>query len=101
MLDRPEEVREALSGHMAPWTGLITDYIRMGQESGRIREDVDPESYLTQVITMAIGTVALGNVTRSMFHTDRANIPDQLSEMIRMARVSLFKSRPQQESADE
>ena len=44
--------------HLRPWTGLLTGYIRMGQEAGSVREDLDPEAWTLQMITAAIGAVA-------------------------------------------
>ena len=95
MMDQPDVARRAIGEHIAPWTGLVTDYIRLGQESGRLRQDVDPEAYVTQVVTLAIGTVALGGVTQSLIGSG-ATMPQQLEEMVRIARVSLFKSRPKE-----
>src|SRR5690606_26630418 len=63
MLDRPDAMRALFARHLQPWTNLLTDYIRMGQEGGRVRPDLDPESFVIQVVTMSVGTVATGDVT--------------------------------------
>ncbi len=100
MLDSPDAVRELLGEHFQPWTSMIADYIRTGQEAGSIREDVDPESWIVQVVTMSIGTIAVGDVTAALVRRDgdgeRPTVSEQISELVRIARRSLFKTRPQE-----
>ena len=45
MLDRPAQMQELFAEHLQPWTALISDYIRRGQQEGRIRSEADPEAY--------------------------------------------------------
>jgi len=95
MLDRPDAMRELFHRHLRPWTSVLTDYIRMGQESGRVHLDLDPESYVIQVVTMAVGTVATGNVTAAMLGATWAEpVESQIKELVRIARCALFKPRP-------
>ena len=61
LLDRPAETHDLIAEHLLPWMPLVTDYIRLGQQTGVVREDVDPESYVVEGIIMAIATVALGD----------------------------------------
>lgn len=96
MLDRPEEVRAMLVEHFQPWTRMITDYIRLGQTAGSVRSEVDPEAWVAQVVSMAIGTIAVGEVTGSLVakpEGDRPGLDDQLHEVVRIARRSLFNVR--------
>ncbi len=93
MLDRPVEMRALFREHLRPWTGLLTGYIRMGQDAGSVREDLDPEAWTLQIITSAIGAVAVGPVGNHML----AEAPDtqrQLRELVRVAKASLWNPRP-------
>ncbi|MBW1878853.1 MAG: TetR/AcrR family transcriptional regulator [Deltaproteobacteria bacterium] len=95
MLDRPDAMRKLFRKHLHPWTSLLTDYIRMGQEAGRVHLDLDPESYVIQVVTMAVGTVATGNVTAAMLGATWAEpVESQIKELVRIARCALFTPRP-------
>ncbi|MBF0120794.1 MAG: TetR/AcrR family transcriptional regulator [Desulfobacterales bacterium] len=92
ILDRPDAVRKTASENLMPWVMIISDYIRMGQEAGIIKESVDPESYITQVIMMAMGTVAIGGVVTALVKTnDKVKIEPMIKELERIARESLFK----------
>ncbi|MEQ1503862.1 MAG: TetR/AcrR family transcriptional regulator [Myxococcota bacterium] len=96
LLDRPEAMAELFRVHLQPWTQLIADYIRRGQEEGRIRPSVDPEAYLLQVLNAVIATAALAGGGAGTAHI-LPNPPDldrQLAELHRMARSSLFNDRP-------
>lgn len=103
MLDQPGRVRSLLFEHFRPWTSLLSDYIRMGQQSGSVRTDVDPESWVTQVVTMVIGTVACGDVTEGLVKRPDEDAPTdteshalrlQIDELVRVAGSSLFNTRP-------
>ncbi len=94
MLDRPDAMRALFRRHLQPWTTLLTDTIRLGQEGGRVRPDLDPESFVIQVVTMAVGTVATGDVTAAMLGaTWEDPVQAQLDELMRMARAALFLPR--------
>ncbi|HNT89332.1 MAG TPA: hypothetical protein PKL84_15830, partial [Candidatus Hydrogenedentes bacterium] len=83
---------EMMREHLSPWARLIADYIRLGQDSGIIRSDIRPESYLIQVMLMIIATTALGPVAAALVQggaSDEA-APD-LAELVRIAHDSLFK----------
>lgn len=105
MLDQPEKVRELMNAEFQPWTRMITDYIRMGQQAGSVRDDVDPESWVAQVVTMVIGTAACGDVTGSLVSrpdTGEAPIPrEQIDELVRIASRSLFNTRPATTAGEE
>lgn len=95
LLDRPEEMRALLAAHLLPWTALLTDYIRAGQLEGRVRADLDPESYVLQIITAGLGTVATGDVAAAIFPEEQApDLDARLRELVRLARAALFNPRP-------
>jgi TetR/AcrR family transcriptional regulator len=89
LFNRPRVMQELFAKHLQPWTSLVTDYIRRGQERGNVRADLDPESWLVGVVTMSIGAIAGGEVTSSILGK-HVSIDSQLRELVRMARVSLF-----------
>lgn len=95
ILDRPEATRAMLAEHLQPWVTLVTDTIRMGQQMGRVRPEVDPEAYVVMVVTMVLGSVAMGSVAASMFAgTDSDAADPRITELVRIARTSLFLPRP-------
>lgn len=85
LLDRPQEMRELVLRHVAPWVEVVCNYIRKGQERGELRADVDPEAYVIQVINLLVASVAthraLGTINRER----------NLAEVLRIARASLFR----------
>jgi AcrR family transcriptional regulator len=94
MLDRPAAMKALFTEHLQPWTNVLGEYIRMGQEAGRVREDLDPEAYVIQVVTMAVGSVATGEVAAAMLGTTwKDPVHSQLGELRRIARTALFKPR--------
>lgn len=96
LLDRPEAMRALLAAHLQPWIRLVTDYVRLGQVEGHVRPEVDPEAYVLQVVTAGIGTIAAGDVVASIFAPDQApSRPANVHELVRIARVSLFRPRPE------
>ena len=91
MLDRPDEARRLIAEELKPWTALVVNHIRMGQETGLIKKEVDPQSYIVLVIMMAVGTVALGPVISAFNESgDLQNIQPKVDELVRVARESLF-----------
>jgi len=91
ILDRPDELRRQMRDRLSPWTLLIGEYIRMGQSSGVIRKDVQPESYVTQIMMMAIGTVVMGDVVSALVASGKQDsLDDRVSELVRIARLTLY-----------
>ena len=103
MLDRPDDMRALLIEGLRPWLLLVAEYIRQGQESGILYEDVDPESYVMHVIMLVAGTVAnlevLPRVLSEGSARDATSAEKRyLDELFRIARNSLFKPRRKPES---
>ena len=90
MLDRPEAMRALFLLHLRPWTNLITNYIQAGQERDQIPENVHPESYILEVVLMIVGTAALGDIASAMLSDEDISNEQQISEVVRIARRSLF-----------
>ncbi len=96
MLDHPEAVRQLLDEHFRPWTSMITDYIRMGQQAGSIQAEVMAEAWVVQVVTMIIASISVGDVTNALVRTEAGDRPDAdqlIAEVVRIARRSLFNVR--------
>ena len=91
MMDAPAAARAGVIKHLRPWSTLLLDYIRMGQQAGIISADVNARSYLVHLIVMVMGAVAVAEVAGAMFEPAQgeADEPD-LQELVRMARVALF-----------
>ncbi len=94
-LDRPEDMRRRLETYVAPWVGVVADYIREGQKSGDIYPEVDPEAYVIQVVHMVVSGMA---TAASLDHAllparHKGKSPDERHEreLIRIARASLFR----------
>jgi hypothetical protein len=96
LLDRPVEMRDLIAEQAAPWLGLIAESIEKAQARGSMREDVDPEAYIVQVIHMVMGTFTTAMTVRPLLrghpHDRRAPVEARLiRELKRMARVAVIK----------
>jgi AcrR family transcriptional regulator len=94
-LDRPRQMRELLRSHAMSWLSLITDSIKKAQRDGSMRDDVDAEAYVLQVIHLVVGTFSVGPITQVMVGArDGKGIdPRLLRELKRVARAALIKPR--------
>jgi TetR/AcrR family transcriptional regulator len=99
MMDRPEELQAIVRDRLSPWIKMLVDYIRMGQSSGIIKPDVNPQSYLTQVMMMVIGTVAVGGVAGQMLGAKNETIEPMINELVRIAREALFVNKTKKKEA--
>lgn len=103
-LDRPEELRGAIQGHVTPWVAAVCDYIRAGQAEGGIHPDVDPEAYVTHVVSLVISSVATFETLGALVGAPVGSPAEgpaplaaararHLAELLRVARASLFVPR--------
>ncbi len=90
VLDRPQATEALIQEQLQPMASLVTDYIRLGQQAGRVRQDVDPESYVLEIVVMALGTAAVTDVAGALF-PQRASQQRRVAELVRIARESLFE----------
>ncbi len=96
LLDRPAEMAPLIENHVEPWARIVSDYIRKGQEQGRVQPDVDPEAYVTSVINLVLCGIAIHGVTHQLLPPAEASddappVPQRyLDEMLRIAKSSLF-----------
>lgn len=95
LLDNPEGIRKLLTDAFKPWLLLLAQYVKMGQKTGAIREDVDAESAILNVIILVIAYAAGGSVLAAALSADRVSRQDlgkrQLTELSRIVRVGVFK----------
>ncbi len=99
LLDRPETMAPLVDLHVQPWTRVVCDYIRKGQEQGRVHVDVDPEAYVSAVINLILSTIAVHSVVGTLVSnedtTPQPAIPPRLlEEVLRVARSALFIPHP-------
>jgi len=88
-LDRPERLRERLRVHLQPWTGLLVDAIRMGQQGGWLKAVVDPESFVVLVVANTVGMVAVGEAASALVPGE-PSLEAQEVELGRIARSALL-----------
>ncbi len=98
LLDRPTELQPMIETHVRPWATLVSDYIRRGQDQGRLWIDVDPEVYVAHVTLLVLSSIATFEVIAALAPKSPANSPRVLlerhtHELLRIARTSLFRPR--------
>jgi len=95
VLDNPSDTKRLLVESLRPWILLVAEYIREGQKTGLIREDVDPETYVLHVILLVVANAATMSTLGSVLHSDgqarRETEQRQLAELIRLTRTALFE----------
>jgi AcrR family transcriptional regulator len=95
LLDRPEEMKPLIQLHVEPWARIVCDYIRKGQEQGRVHPNVDPESYVVQIINLVLCGIAIHESLGELLPPDaqpegKRISPRHLAEMLRVAKSALF-----------
>lgn len=85
VLDRPREMRTLMDRYVKQWVGAVAEYIKKGQERGRLWRDADPEAYVIQTINLIVSSIA----TRDSLGT--LSTERNLREVLRYARSSLFR----------
>lgn len=94
LLDRPEEMEPLIESHVQPWTKIICDYIRKGQQQGRVHPEIDPEAYVVHMITLMVSGVALQDSIVALMPAGSADrdalVSRYVVELLRVARAGLF-----------
>ena len=88
-LDRPNEVKKLLRGHVRAWLGAVASYIRAGQEGDRHFKDVDAEAYVIHILQLVISATASAAVMSTVLDEPARARYDR--ELARIARASLFR----------
>jgi TetR/AcrR family transcriptional regulator len=94
ILDRPQETGALIAEHLEPWLALLTGYIRQGQKKGTIQRDLDPATYVLEVVGLILTTISAEQAVRKLAPL-LGDVPAQvqprlLRELKRIARTSLF-----------
>ena len=96
-LDRPVEMRDLLTTHVAPWLGLIAESIHKAQADGSMRAEVDAAAYDLQAIHLVVGTFTAGITLQTLLGGNgpkkraAAVDPRLLGELKRIARIALIE----------
>lgn len=94
-LDRPEALGQRLKDRLGPWLPLVTDAIRAGQASGRVHAHLDPEAWLVELVLALVGSFAVDSVSHGLLAGDPVALRERRTrELVRLARSSLFRTRP-------
>ena len=96
VLDSAEGIKALLTTHLRPWFAVLCDHIRRGQKAGRVYAEVDPEVYLLQMINLVVCCTATLGVLGPLVEGPTENpqfLKRHITEMLRISRASLFKSK--------
>ena len=92
-LDRPESMRAMLAEFVKPWVDLLSAQLERAKEQRLVQQDVDPEAYVIEVITMAVAGTAVIDTMNVILPDDPARGGTRTRhtrELIRVARASLY-----------
>lgn len=91
VLDRPGQVKRMLGTHVRPWIDVVCNYIRKGQEQGRVWPNLDPEAYVIHVINLVVASVATHEVSGALLGSRSKKVSSRhIDELLRVARRSMF-----------
>lgn len=91
ILDRPEVTREHLRTAVRPWIEAIAESVRAGQSATVLREEVDAEAWVTEMLQLGLFGAAAHPVLSAAVEGQGRQRLDQ--ELNRIAAASLFKDR--------
>lgn len=97
LLDRPKQVQPLIETHVRPWVTVVADYIRRGQEQGRLWFDADPQSYVAHMTILVIGSLATFDAVAGLAPSSENRkqlLERHTQELLRIAKTSLFRPRP-------
>jgi len=94
ILDRPENTRAVLKTSVRPWIEAIAETVRMGQSTAVLREEVDPEAWVVEMLQLGLFSATAHPVLASALEGQGVHRLDQ--EVNRVAGSSLFKDRAPQ-----
>jgi AcrR family transcriptional regulator len=93
LLDRPEATRKLLGEVISPWFQAIAGYMRIGQERGVHRADLDPEAYLLMIFQLAMMGVATTDVMGAILGEGPSGHERFTRELARIAHAAAFTPR--------
>lgn len=90
-IERPEAMSEHLRAVLLPWISMAAGFIRQGIRDGTVYEDIDPETYILQLIHLIVGGAATGRSMGILAEESRTGSGRMRQEVLRLARAGLFK----------
>ena len=89
-MDNPEALCAEMTEQLTPWLALVARAIEEGQRSGVVRQGVNAEAFILQIVRLAMTHFAMTGVTAAFMPTT-ANATDRsLEELLRIGQVALF-----------
>lgn len=92
-LDRPDHMQALLAQFVQPWVELLGGQLERAKKQGLVQDDVDPQAYAVEVITMAVAGTAVIDTLQVILPDDPARGGTRkrhARELIRIARSSLY-----------
>lgn len=96
LLDRPEQMQPLIETHVRPWATIVADYIKRGQEQGRLHFDAEPRAYVAHMTILILGSVATFECLTALTPEGDAEVERErhIAELLRIAKTSLFRPLP-------
>ncbi|MGB8222342.1 MAG: helix-turn-helix domain-containing protein [Polyangiales bacterium] len=95
-LDRPEQMQAMLVQFVRPWIELLGAQLDRAKTQGLVQDDVDPQAYAIEVITMAVAGTAVIDTLQVILPaqpTRGSTRARHARELIRIARASLYTEK--------
>lgn len=91
-LDRPGPTRLRMKKEVKPWIDAVAGYIRAGQASGILRQELDPEAWVLEMLQLTLFAAAAHPVLAGALSAQGEQ--RLAAEVNRIAHASLFEERP-------
>lgn len=92
LLDQPEVLTALLRAQLTPWTAVLCEAVRSGQAEGQLQPGVDPEAFVSLMISAAVAVSALGQHAGALVSPE-PGLHAQQAELVRVARAALLVPR--------
>lgn len=92
LLDNTVSMKALFAQNLRPWVLLVAQYIREGQRAGLIYDDVDPETYVLDVIALSVSAVAFEDLLEATAGGGPDSRTRWVRELTRLSRTALFKT---------
>ncbi len=93
-LDRPEEFRALIAGHVRPWAEIACSHIESGRAKSRVHADVDAEAYVAVLVNAMVSLIATAPYMSAFVPGSSKQATARLeAEFLRFAHAALFVPR--------
>jgi len=94
-LDRPDEMRELIRDHVAPWVRRVEARIQQGQAMGHVHGHADPAAYCVHAIQLVVGGMAAAESLGVLLDEEPEAAEQRLvEELLRMLHRGLYRATP-------